>query len=158
KELMERLKQAMLGSFFKDLKQSIQNLTPEALDRIRDMVRDLNKLLEQHKSGQNPDASGATRDFLNKHGEFFPRAENLQDILTQLAQQMTQMGSLMRSLSAAQRQELADMLSAALGDDRLRVDLAQLAGNLQGLIPPDAQRYPFSGDQPLGLEEALQMM
>ena len=50
------------------------------------------------------------------------------------------------------------MMSAALGDDRLRVDLAQLAGHLQALMPPNAQRYPFSGDQPLGLEEALEMM
>lgn len=158
KELMERLKQAMLGSFFKDLKQSIQNLTPEALDRVRDMVRDLNKLLQQHKNGENPDASGATKEFLDKHGGFFPGAGSVQDILDQLAQQMNQMGSLMRSLSSAQRQELAEMMSAALGDDRLRVDLAQLAGHLQGLIPPDAQRYPFSGDQPLGLEEALDLM
>jgi uncharacterized protein with von Willebrand factor type A (vWA) domain len=158
KELMERLKQAMLGSFFKDLKQSIQNLTPEALDRIRDMVRDLNKLLQQHRSGENPDSSGATKDFLHKHGGFFPGAGSMQDILDQLAAQMNQMGSLMRSLSSAQRQELAEMMSAALGDDRLRVDLAQLAGQLQGLIPPDSQRYPFSGDQPLGLEEALGLM
>lgn len=158
KELMERLKQAMLGSFFKDLKQSIQNLTPEALDRVRDMVRDLNKLLQQQTNGENPDASGATQEFLDKHGGFFPGAQSMQDILDQLAQQMNQMGSLMRSLSAAQRQELAEMMSAALGDDRLRVDLAQLAGHLQGMIPPDAQRYPFSGDQPLGLEEALDLM
>ncbi|HEY3082233.1 MAG TPA: VWA domain-containing protein [Chloroflexota bacterium] len=154
KELMERLKQAMLGSFFKDLKQSIQNLTPEALARIREMVKDLNRLLQQHRNGENPDAS----EFLQKHGDFFPGAENLQDILEQLAQQMNQLGSLMRSLSSAQRQELADMLSAALGDDRLRVDLAQLAGHLSSLIPPDAQRYPFSGDDPLGLEEALDLM
>ena len=154
KELMERLKQSMLGSFFKDLKQSIQNLTPEALARIREMVRDLNRLLQQHRNGENPDAS----EFLQKHGDFFPGAENLQDILDQLAQQMNQLGSLMRSLSAAQRQELADMLSAALGDDRLRVDLAQLAGHLASLIPPNAQRYPFSGDEPLGLEEALDLM
>lgn len=158
KELMERLKQAMLGSFFKDLKQAIQNLTPEALDRIRDMVRDLNKLLSQHRGGEDVDQSGATKEFLEKHGDFFPGAENVQDILNQLASQMNQMGSLMRSLSAAQRQELAEMMSAALGDDRLRVDLAQLAGHLQGLIPPNAQRYPFSGDQPLGLEEALELM
>ncbi|HUG37356.1 MAG TPA: VWA domain-containing protein [Candidatus Limnocylindrales bacterium] len=154
KELMERLKQSMLGSFFKDLKQSIQNLTPEALAAVREMVRDLNKLLQEHMAGQNPDAS----EFLQKHGQFFPGAENLQDILDQLAQQMNQMGSLMRSLSSAQRQELADMLSAALGDDRLRVDLAQLAGNLSRLIPPGAQRYPFGGDEPLGLEEALDLM
>jgi uncharacterized protein with von Willebrand factor type A (vWA) domain len=158
KELMERLKQAMLGSFFKDLKQSIQNLSPEALDRIRDMVRDLNKLLQQQREGQNPDASGATNDFLNKHGDFFPGAQSMQDILDQLASQMNQLGSLMRSLSSAQRQELADMMSAALGDDRLRVDLAQLAGHLSQLIPPNAQRYPFSGDDPLGLEEALDLM
>jgi uncharacterized protein with von Willebrand factor type A (vWA) domain len=133
-------------------------MTPEALDRIRDMVRDLNKLLQQHRSGENPDASGATQDFLNKHGDFFPGAGSMQDILDQLAQQMNQIGSLMRSLSAAQRQELADMMSAALGDDRLRVDLAQLAGHLASLIPPNSQSYPFSGDQPLGLEEALDLM
>ncbi|TAK25974.1 MAG: VWA domain-containing protein [Chloroflexota bacterium] len=154
KELMERLKQSMLGSFFKDLKNSIQNMSPEALDQIRDMVRDLNKLLRAHRDGQDPDAS----EFLKKHGQFFPGAENVEDILKQLASQMNQMGSLMRSLSAAQRQELADMMSAALGDDRLRVDLAELAGHLSGMVTPDSRQYPFSGDNPLGLEEALDMM
>lgn len=158
KELMEKLKQSMLGSFFKDLKNSIQNLTPEALDQIREMVRDLNKLLQQQREGKNPDQSGATKDFLDKHSRFFPGAESVQDILDQLAQQMNQMGSLMRSLSAAQRQELADMMAAALGDDRLRVDLAQLAQQLAGMMPPNPQRYGFSGDQPLGLEEALDLM
>jgi len=154
KELMERLRQAALGSFFQQMKQSIGNLTPEMLDRARDMVRDLNRLLQERANGGNPDAS----EFLKDHGDFFPGAENLDDILSQLAQQMNQMGSLMRSLSAAQRQELADMMSVALGDDRLRVDLAQLAGHFRDLIQPDTQAYPFSGDDPLGLEQALDLM
>ena len=50
------------------------------------------------------------------------------------------------------------MMSAALGDDRLRVDLAQLAQQLGQLMPNNGQRYPFSGDEPLGLEEALDLM
>ena len=66
------------------------------------------------------------------------------------------MQSLMRSMSPEQRAELQSMMDALLRDDRLLVDLAQLASNLDLLLPGGlGERVPFGGDEPLGLEGAL---
>src|SRR5919204_656587 len=98
REMLEKIRQARQERLQQHDMGKVVDELREALDRIRDMVRDLNKLLQQHRSGQNPDQTGATQEFLDKHGGFFPGAQNMQDILNQLAQQMNQMGSLMRSL------------------------------------------------------------
>ena len=51
------------------------------------------------------------------------------------------------------------MIDALLRDDRLRWDLAQLAANLDQLMPGGlGERVRFSGDEPLGLEGALEQM
>ena len=66
------------------------------------------------------------------------------------------MQSLLRSMSPEQRAELESMMDALLQDDRLLVDLAQLASNLDLLLPGGlGERVPFGGDEPLGLEGAL---
>ena len=91
-----------------------------------------------------------------KHGRFFPGAQTFDDIIDQLAQRMAAMQSLMRSMSPEQRAELQSMMEALLRDDRLLVDLAQLASNLDLLLPGGlGDRVPFGGDEPLGLEGAL---
>ena len=66
------------------------------------------------------------------------------------------MQSLLRSMRPEQRAELQSMMEALLQDDRLLVDLAQLASNLDLLLPGGlGERMPFSGDEPLGLAGAL---
>ena len=67
------------------------------------MVRDLNELIRERIGGGDPDA----REFLAKHGRFFPGAQTFDDIIDQLAQRMAAMQSLMRSMSPEQRAELA---------------------------------------------------
>ena len=60
------------------------------------------------------------------------------------------MQSLLRSMSPEQRAELQSMMDALLRDDRLLVDLAQLAANLDLLLPGGlGERVRFSGDEPL---------
>jgi uncharacterized protein with von Willebrand factor type A (vWA) domain len=57
------------------------------------------------------------------------------------------------------RAELQDTIDALLRDDRLRWDLAQLAANLDQLLPEGlGERVRFRGDQPLGLEAALEQL
>ena len=46
------------------------------------MVRDLNELLRERIGGGEP---GRRREFLAKHGAFFPGAQTLDDIIDQLA-------------------------------------------------------------------------
>ena len=83
----------------------------------------------------------------------------LDDVIEQLADRMAAMQSLLRSLSPEQRAELQDTIDALLRDDRLKWDLAQLAANLDQLLPGGlGERVRFSGDQPLGLESALDQL
>jgi uncharacterized protein with von Willebrand factor type A (vWA) domain len=103
-------------------------------------------------AGGDPDAS----EFLARHGRFFPGARDLDDVIEQLADRMAAMQSLMRSLSPEQRAELQGLMDAALRDDRLRWDLAQLAATLDQLLPGGlGERLRFTGDEALGLESAL---
>ena len=48
-ELMDMLKQAMTETFFKDLQQQISNMTPEDMERMKQMMRDLNKMMQDRK-------------------------------------------------------------------------------------------------------------
>ena len=151
-ELVKRLQGQVLDQFVAGMSEAIQSMTPEDLAANREMVRDLNELIRERIGGGDPDAS----EFLAKHGRFFPGARTFDDIIDQLAQRMAAMQSLMRSMSPAQRAELASMMEALLRDDRLLVDLAQLASNLDLLLPGGlGDRVPFGGDEPLGLEGAL---
>jgi uncharacterized protein with von Willebrand factor type A (vWA) domain len=153
--LLERLRRRMLDQFFSGLSDSIKSTTPEELAANREMVRDLNRLLEERLAGGDPDPS----EFLAKHGGFFPGARTLDDIIEQLAERMAALQSLLRSMSPEQRAELQDAMDALLRDDRLRWDLAQLAAILDQLVPGGlGERFRFGGDEPLGLDGALQQM
>ena len=151
-ELVKRLQGQVLDQFVEGMSEAIRSMSPEDLAANREMVRDLNELIRERIGGGDPDAT----EFLAKHGQFFPGARTFDDIIDQLAQRMAAMQSLMRSMSPQQRAELQSMMEALLRDDRLLVDLAQLASNLDLLLPGGlGDRVPFGGDEPLGLDGAL---
>jgi uncharacterized protein with von Willebrand factor type A (vWA) domain len=154
-ELVKKLQKQVLDQYVAGLSEAIQGITPEDLAANREMVRDLNALLQEKLAGGEPDAS----DFLAKHGRFFPGAQNLDDIIEQLAQRMAAMQSLLRSMTPEQRAELQDMMDALLRDDRLRWDLAQLAATMDQLVPGGlGDRFRFGGDEQLGLDGALEQI
>jgi len=151
-DLVKRIRQQVLDQYVAGMSEAIGSMTPEDLAANREMVRDLNELIRERIGGGDPDASA----FLARHGRFFPSARTFDDIIDQLAQRMAAMQSLMRSMSPEQRAELRSMMEALLRDDRLLIDLAQLASNLDRLIPGGlGERVPFGGEEPLGLEGAL---
>jgi uncharacterized protein with von Willebrand factor type A (vWA) domain len=154
-DLTERLRKQTLDRFVEGLSEAIQGTTPEDLAANREMVRDLNSLLEERLEGREPGQDDVD-DFLAKHGRFFPGARTLDDIVEQLTQRMAAMQSLLRSMTPQQRAELQSMMDALLRDDRLRWDLARLASNMDQLMPDGlGEGYEFSGEEPLGLEPAL---
>jgi uncharacterized protein with von Willebrand factor type A (vWA) domain len=151
-ELVQQLRKQVLDQYVSGMSDAIRSMKPEDLAANREMVRDLNELIRERIAGGDPDASA----FLAKHGQFFPGARTLDDIIDQLAQRMAAMQSLLRSMSPEQRAELQSMMEALLRDDRLLIDLAQLASNLDLLLPGGlGERVPFEGGEPLGLEGAL---
>jgi uncharacterized protein with von Willebrand factor type A (vWA) domain len=151
-ELVERLGKQVLDQFVGGMNDAIRSMTQEDLAANREMVRDLNELIRQRIGGRDPDVS----EFLAKHGQFFPGARSFDDIIDQLAQRMAAMQSLLRSMSPEQRAELQSMVEALLRDDRLLLDLAELASNLDLLLPGGlGDRVRFEGDEPLSLDSAL---
>jgi uncharacterized protein with von Willebrand factor type A (vWA) domain len=155
-ELTEKLRKQTLDRFVQGLSETIQATTPEQLDANRAMVRDLNDLLEQRLEGRDP-SQDQVDEFLGEHGRFFPGAKTLDDIVGQLTERMAAMQSLLRSMTPQQRAELQSMMDALLRDDRLRWDLAKLASTMSQLMPDGVgESYDFSGDEPLGLEPALE--
>ena len=154
-DLLASLQQQMMNQMFQGMKQSMQQMTPEKMAELREMVRDLNQMLRDKAEGRDPKFD----EFKQKHGQFFPpNINSLEELMEYLQQQMAAMDSLMQSMSPGQRQELQDMMDAMLRDDRLKWELAQLAANMQELMPYDGQRYQFSGDEPVTLSEAMRMM
>ena len=151
-DLLKRLQGRVLDQFVSGMSDAIKSMSPEDLAANREMVRDLNELIRERIGGGEPDATA----FLAKHGRFFPGARTFDDIIDQLAQRMASMQSLLRSMRPEQRAELQSMMEVLLRDDRLLVDLAQLASNLDLLLSGGlGDRVSFGGDEPLGLEGAL---
>src|SRR5579859_3008692 len=156
-ELLKQLEQQILGSRFEGMKQQLQNMSPEDLQRLRDMVKDLNQMLQEKQRGGNPDF----QSFLDKHGDFFPPdVKSLDDLIERMQRGMAQMQSLLDSMSPEMRQQLQQLTEDLLRDDRLKWDMAQLAANLERLMPSRQfrNRYPFRGDESLSFEEAMDLM
>jgi len=155
-ELTDELRQQMLQTYFQGLKEGVQKTTPEDLAGVRDMVRDLNQLLEKHATGA--DTTDDFNAFMARHGGYFPPGIGSTDeLIEHLHRQASQMASLLNSMSPQMREELRDLMDDLLRDDRLRIDMARLAGNLQAARPdlPFGEAYPFAGDEPMGLADAL---
>jgi uncharacterized protein with von Willebrand factor type A (vWA) domain len=156
KELMESLQQQMMQQFFQGMQQSLQNMSPEDIARLREMIRDLNKMLRERQQGLEPDFDA----FMQKHGHYFPGVNSLDDLIEQMQQQAAAMQAVMDNLSPEQRQELQGLMDQLVGDDRIRVDLVELAHNLEAVAPMEQMRtrFPFRGDETLPLNEAIRMM
>jgi uncharacterized protein with von Willebrand factor type A (vWA) domain len=150
--LVERLRRSVLDRYAAGMADAVRTMSPEDLAANRAMVRDLDQLLQQQLAGSEPDPG----EFLAKHGSFFPGATTVEEIIEQLAQRMSAMQSLLRSLTTAQRSELNSLVDGLLRDDRLRWDLAQLAATLDQVLPDGlGDRFRFGGEEELGLEGAL---
>lgn len=156
-ELLASLQRQVLEQTFQGLQQAIQNLTPEAISELRQMLRDLNELLREHARGGQPDLER----FKHRWGHYFGRDfQSVEELLDHLAQQMAAVQSLLDSLPPEMRQQLEEALDAALRDPELQQELRQL-GQLLGRLMPDnpyRQAHPFSGSEELTLSQALRLM
>src|SRR3990172_3369846 len=157
-ELMEMLKQAMMQTFFNNLQSQIANMTPEDMARMKEMIRDLNQMLQERMQGAEPDFDG----FMQKYGDLFgPNPpQNLEELIEQMQRQVAQMQNLLDSLPPEMRQQLQDLLMDKIADPELRDEMADLAANLEFLYPQRDLRnqYPFRGDEEIDLTEAMRLM
>jgi len=156
-ELLASLRQQMMQPFMQGMQQALQNMSPQDLARMREMMQDLNRMLRQKAEGEEPDFDA----FMAKWGQSFPGVESLDQLIEQLGRRMAQMQSLMQSLTPEQRGQLDEMMrNLMLQDERLEAQMRQLAMNLAEFLPLDemARRYPFRGDEEVSLQEAMRLM
>ncbi|GHO64700.1 hypothetical protein KSC_035920 [Ktedonobacter sp. SOSP1-52] len=155
-ELLASLQQQMMQQYFQGMQQSLQNMTQEDVANLREMIRDLNKMLQERQQGLEPDFDS----FMQKHGHYFPGVNSLDDLIEQMQMQQAAMQGIMDNLSPEQRQELQQLMDQLMGDDRIRVDMLELAQNLEEVAPMEQvrTRFPFRGNETLPLNEAMRMM
>ena len=153
-ELMDELRGQMASNMMQNMRQNMENMTPGDMSAMRQMLRDLNDMLE---TGGEPNF----QEFMDKYGSMFGQdpPQNLQELLEHMRKQMAQMDSLLNSMSAEQRQEFMDLMDSMMDDETAR-ELSKLAQLMSQFLPPDdlGQRYPFMGDDPLDLQQAMQLM
>ena len=149
-ELMNELREQLMQSYFNQLSEGMQNLTPERMQRMKDMLAELNQMLEQRERGEEPDFAG----FMERYGDFFPgNPQTLDELLEQMAQSMAQMQQLLNSMTPEQRAQLQALAESLMEDIDLNWQVQQLAGNLQRAFPdmPWQRSMSFDGDNPLSM-------
>ncbi len=158
-ELMDQLRQEMAQSYFNQMSGAMQEMTPEALQRMKDMLNDLNDLLALRESGA--DTQPSFDQFMQRYADFFPeQPETLDELLELMAQRMAAMQSMMNSMSPEQRAQLQGLSDSLMEDMDLRWQMDQLGGHLRSLFPEMGweRKYDFSGQDPLGFAEAAQVL
>lgn len=152
-ELLERVSQQLLDSFFHSMKQGLQSQGKESLAQTREMLADLNSLLSNYREGKDTDAE--FNAFMEKWGDNFPPGiGSVEELLDFLTAQMRATSAMFNSLSPEQRRELMDLAQTLLGDMDLGWQISQLSENLAPFMGPGSPRYGFYGDQPMGLDDA----
>jgi uncharacterized protein with von Willebrand factor type A (vWA) domain len=130
--LVQELQQEVLDAYFRNLSGSMRNVSPEEVARVKDMLAELNAMIEADARGDPYDFDA----FMERYGDFFPEnPRNLQELLEIMARRAAAMSRLMASLSPEQRQELADLAAAVLDDLDLAFQVAQLTNNLRQRMP-----------------------
>ncbi|MDN5796008.1 MAG: hypothetical protein L0H79_09700 [Intrasporangium sp.] len=151
------LRRELLDAQFEGLKAALSGQDPEAMQRVKDMLADLNSLLAAHARGE--DTTDQFRDFMDKHGDLFPDdPRNVDELIDSLARRQAAAARMLASLNAQQRQQLSQLMSDALADADIASEMAQLADNLRALRPGLDRGTPVNlhGDEPLGYGAAVE--
>lgn len=151
-EIKDLLGRELLDQRFAGMKQALEGATDEDRQAVQEMLSDLNDLLEKHAAGGVTDEE--FRDFMDKHGDFFPDdPQDMDELLDSLAQRAAAAQRMLNSMTPEQRQELMELSQQAFGSPQLMEQLARMDANLQALRPGEdwSGSETFEGDQGLGL-------
>jgi uncharacterized protein with von Willebrand factor type A (vWA) domain len=156
-ELMDKLREQIMQQQLDQMAEGINDMAPEEMQRVKDMLAELNHMLEQRAAGEEPDFDG----FMERFGDFFPEnPQTLDELLEIMAQRMAQMQQMMNSMTPEQRQQLQELSNQLMEDMDLQFQMSQLSDNLREQFPQMGwgQSYDFEGIDPLDMPQAMDMM
>lgn len=154
-ELKDLLRRDVLDTQFRGMKQALENPDPQAMGRVKDMLADLNQMLEADARGEHTQADFDR--FMEQYGDFFPeRPRNLEELVDQLARRAAAAQRMLNSLTPEQREELAGLMAQAMEDAGLAMEMGRLSDQLRGRRPDldwsGGER--MRGERPLGMGDA----
>ncbi|MDT7537122.1 MAG: hypothetical protein QOI82_707, partial [Actinomycetota bacterium] len=153
-EIQDLLRREVLDSQFRGMKEALQNASPEDMQAVKDMLADLNAMLEADARGEHTQQQ--FDDFMAKHGGFFPsQPQSLAELIDDLARRAAAQQRLMDSLTPQQREELGELMQGAMDMD-MAAQMAQLGDALRNARPdlPWGGRERMRGEQGMGMGEA----
>jgi uncharacterized protein with von Willebrand factor type A (vWA) domain len=156
-ELMDKLREQLMQQFVDQMSGAMQDMSPADMQRMKDMMAALNDMLDRRERGEDP----GFENFMQEFGDFFPEnPQSLDELLEIMAQRMAAMQAMMNSMTPEQRAQLQQLSDQLMEDMDLRWQADRLGQHLQQMFPDAGweRRYQFSGDQPMGMDEAMQAM
>jgi uncharacterized protein with von Willebrand factor type A (vWA) domain len=154
-ELQDLLRRDVLDAQFRGMKQALENPDPQAMQRIKEMMGALNEMLDKDARGEHTPEDFDR--FMREYGDFFPdNPRNLEELVDSLARRAAATERLLASLTPEQRAELGGLMSQAMQDAGLALEMSRLGDALR-LRRPDldwGSPERMSGEDPLGMGDA----
>ena len=156
-ELVDKLREQLMQQTVDQMSGEMGSMSPEDMARLKDMMAELNQMLEQRAAGEEPDFEG----FMERHGDFFPEnPQTLDELLEVMARRMAAAQAMLNSMTPEQRAQLQQLSDQLLEDMDLRWQVEQLGQNLRQAVPDAGwdNSYQFEGMDPLDMSSATSLM
>jgi uncharacterized protein with von Willebrand factor type A (vWA) domain len=156
-ELVDKLREQLMQQMVDQMSGAMSSMSPEDMARMKDMMAELNQMLEQRAAGEEPDFEG----FMERHGDFFPEnPQTLDELLEVMARRMAAAQAMLNSMTPEQRAQLQALSDQLLEDMDLRWQVDQLGQNLRQAVPDAGwdNSYQFEGMDPLDMSSANSLM
>jgi uncharacterized protein with von Willebrand factor type A (vWA) domain len=156
-QLMDKLRDQLTQQFVNQVSEAMQDMSPESMQRMKDMMAALNEMIERRNRGEDP----GFEQFMEQYGDFFPEnPQTLDELLAILAERMAAMQAMLNSMTPEQRAQLQQLSDQLLEDMDLRWQADQLGQHLRSMFPQQGWQasHDMQGANPLGFGEAMQAM
>lgn len=156
-ELVERLRQQMMQQVVDQMSSAVQDMSPEQMQRTKEMLAALNEMIERRENGDDP----GFEKFMEEFGDFFPEnPQSLDELLQNMAARMAAAQAMLASMTPEQRAQLQALNDQLMEDMDLQWQVDQLGRSLRQMFPGEGWGQPqeFTGEAPMGFGEAMQTM
>ena len=156
-QLVEKLREQTMQQNFEQISSAMKSMSPEQMQRMKDMMRALNEMIDKNARGEDPGFD----EFMEKFGDFFPEnPQSFDELMEQIAKQMQAAQAMFNSMTPEQRAQLQELSQMLLDDMELQDEMARLSQSMQAMFPSlgSEQGYEMQGQDPMGFEQAMQTM